>query len=153
MESAQAALLSILQSRRGMLQVLLGHNDWVTGLDYSSDGKTLASSSFDGVTYLWDASDPQNPVQLKRLEGDGAKFSPNNSVLATSNENEGLIKLWDISNRANPFKIGELPGTGSYFGENIIGSPPRGITSLLVTRMRMTTMLSRYGIYQIRSRQ
>ncbi len=132
MESVQAALLSILQSRRGLLQVLLGHNDWVTGLDYSPDGKTLASSSFDGVTYLWDATDPQNPVQLKKLEGDDARFSPDNNVLATSIEGEGIIKLWDLSNRANPFTIGEFSSTGSSPGQGIIGFSSDG--DYIITR-------------------
>jgi WD40 repeat protein len=132
MESAESALLSVLQSRRGVLQVLLGHNDWVTGVDYSLDGKSLVSSSYDDVTYLWDASDPQNPVQLKELEGDGAKFSPDNTILATSNSSLGLIKLWDISNRANPFEISEFSSTGINPGDGIIGFTSNGHS--LITR-------------------
>ncbi|MEL6402463.1 MAG: WD40 repeat domain-containing protein [Cyanobacteria bacterium J06607_6] len=39
--------------RGELLQTLVGHDGWVLNLEFSPDGKTLASSSFDRTAILW----------------------------------------------------------------------------------------------------
>jgi hypothetical protein len=101
-ESAKSALLTTLQSRRGLLQILPGHTDWVLGLVYSPDGKTIASSSWDNVTFLWDSTDPANPVKLAEMDGHDVAISSDNRIAATAYRDEdynATVFLWDISGR------------------------------------------------------
>ena len=120
-ESAKSALLTTLQSRRGLLQILPGHTDWIMGLVYSNDGKTIASSSWDNVTFLWDSTDPANPVKLAEMDGHDVAISSDNRVAATAfydEESNFTIFLWDISDRSHPSQLGTLSG------QTIIGFTP-----------------------------
>jgi WD40 repeat protein len=113
-ESAKTALLTTLQSRHGLIQVLPGHTDWITSLVYSQDGNTIASSSWDHVTYLWDATDAENPRITAKIEGDDVAISSDNRVAATASfdtDQTAKIVLWDISSRSNPAQLGTLTGT------------------------------------------
>ena len=111
-ESAKSALLTTLQSRHGLVQILPGHIDWVTGLVYSQDGKTIASSSWDFVTYLWDATDPTNPINPIKINGDDVAISPDNRTAATTyyDDSNSQVILWDISDRSHPAELGTLSG-------------------------------------------
>jgi WD40 repeat protein len=35
--------------------VLAGHADWVSSVDFSKDGKFIASSSYDNTIIIWNA--------------------------------------------------------------------------------------------------
>ncbi|MEO6085603.1 MAG: WD40 repeat domain-containing protein, partial [Umezawaea sp.] len=45
------------------------HADTVTALEFSPDGRTLASASADRVTHLWNVDDPAQPLETGRLTG------------------------------------------------------------------------------------
>ncbi len=80
----------------GQIAALTGHGGTITGLDFSPDGLTLASSSRDGTIRLWDVYG-----QAERLILSGhtdrvldVAFSPDGSRVASASW-DGTIRLWD----------------------------------------------------------
>jgi WD40 repeat protein len=69
---------------------------------FSSDGKTMASGSYDGSARLWDVSDPVHPVSRYRIATDrpaairSIALSPDGRLLAAGGEDHA-VELWDIS--------------------------------------------------------
>jgi WD40 repeat protein len=43
------------------IHVLRGHTSWIQGLDFSNDGKFLASASLDGSVKVWNAPPEPQP--------------------------------------------------------------------------------------------
>jgi WD40 repeat protein len=79
------------------MTTLRGHRDWIVGVKFSPDGKTLASAGYEGAANLWDAQ----TGELKRTyDGQAGKvhsvaFSPDGKTLASGHD-DGTIKLWDV---------------------------------------------------------
>lgn len=75
---------------------LEGHADWVTGVDISADGQTIASASTDNTIKLWQA----NGSLLRTLKGhEGGvlevNFSRDNRMLVSAGFDK-TIRLWDV---------------------------------------------------------
>ena len=75
---------------------LLGHENSVTSVRFSPDGKTLASGSYDKTIKLWDLE----TGQFRNLKGHeksvtSVSFSSDGKTLA-SGSNDGTIKLWNL---------------------------------------------------------
>jgi WD40 repeat protein len=72
----------------------------VTDLQFTSDGKLLASSGIDGTVHLWDTSDLKNPTEKQVLKGHtgfafGVAISPDDRWLVSAGWDD-QIKMWDL---------------------------------------------------------
>lgn len=78
--------------------VLGNHQNIVISTAFSSDGKKIASASYDKTIKIWEVN---SSINLKTLKGHTAeiqsiKFHPKNEVLVSGGW-DGTIKIWDIS--------------------------------------------------------
>ena len=76
--------------------VQIGHQDVVTAVAYSPDGKWIATASWDNTACLWDA---RTGMELRRFEGhsrpvEGVVFSADGKQLLTVSR-DGSTRLWD----------------------------------------------------------
>ena len=98
----------------GSLLHLAGHHDFVSGLDFSPDGATLASGSMDGTIRLWHTADGACigvlPGHLQ--ETTDVSFSPDGRTLASVAQEESL-KLWHLPTLREVFSQ-TLPHAGEH---------------------------------------
>ncbi len=86
---------------RRLIRLLYGHTGYCVSVDFSSDGKLLASASRDGTAILWStqtwnrAQTLQNPDRRSGYVEDVA-FSPNGKTLAMASYG-GNVYLWDVA--------------------------------------------------------
>ncbi|WP_406442064.1 hypothetical protein OHB00_38865 [Streptomyces sp. NBC_00631] len=90
--------------------------DRIDTMDFSPDGRTLATTGDSGRIRLWDVTDPVSPRLLKPLlrgsrNGFGAvAFAPWGHLLAAVEEDRGdAVGLWDVADPAHPRRAGSLP--------------------------------------------
>jgi WD40 repeat protein len=79
---------------------LKGHDLSVWSVAYSSDGRTLASGSYDRAVRLWEAA---TRIERASLTGHGGEvfsvaFSPDGKELASTSWDQ-TVKLWDLAPR------------------------------------------------------
>jgi WD40 repeat protein/tRNA A-37 threonylcarbamoyl transferase component Bud32 len=99
------------QARR----ILRGHEDEVYCVNFSPDGKLLATTSKDKTARFWDTNTWEQKVILRGHtdEVNWAAFSPDGRMVATSSD-DGSVGLWDVATGAN---LGYLiQGTVHVFG-------------------------------------
>jgi WD40 repeat protein len=77
-------------------RTLKGHSGWVTGVAFSSDGRRLASGSWDQTVKFWDVPTGQelSTVGTKLKEVQALAFRPDGRWLATENSNY-TVTFWD----------------------------------------------------------
>jgi WD40 repeat protein len=86
----------------GKLARSIDHQSFVTDVDFSPVGKTLASGTHDSSARLWDLQTGRDIGALGAI-GPGewpsivhsVRFSPDGKSLATGDE-DGLVRLWDV---------------------------------------------------------
>ncbi|QIS13590.1 hypothetical protein [Nocardia arthritidis] len=93
---------------------LTGHTAHVDYVSVSHDGKTMASTSQDRTTRLWDIADPDHPTALATITAHSdtvgrAAFAPGDRILATPGEDDS-IQLWDLADRRAPAPLARLTG-------------------------------------------
>jgi WD40 repeat protein len=79
-------------------RTLKGHSGWVTGVAFSSDGRRLASGSWDQTVKFWDVPTGQelNTVGKKVKEVQALAFSRDGHWLAAENSKD-IVTLWDAT--------------------------------------------------------
>ncbi|NEP08594.1 MAG: WD40 repeat domain-containing protein [Okeania sp. SIO4D6] len=78
---------------------LSGHKGWVYAVAISSDGKTLASSSYDGTIKIWNLSNGKllHTINAHADAIESLAMSPDGKILASGSW-DNRIKLWNIAN-------------------------------------------------------
>jgi WD40 repeat protein len=85
---------------------LPGHPDGAWRVEFSPDGKQLATGGADGTVKLWDLASRQEVAHLATDEGIlSVSFSPKGDLLATASDEQ--VWLWDAQTSA---KLRRLPG-------------------------------------------
>ena len=88
------------QVQAGSLQrYLLGHNQYVTGVAFSPDGKYIATGSDDASLILWQVQGGSLERKIEASIGGitSVDFSSTNLLLAASS-GDGIVGLWQVSN-------------------------------------------------------
>jgi WD40 repeat protein len=77
---------------------LRGHHDWVWGVEFSRDGKLVATASADGTAGVWDVSSGARVLTLRGSLNaiNTAVFSPDGRSLATAGA-DGTLRIWNAS--------------------------------------------------------
>ncbi|MGW7540855.1 WD40 repeat domain-containing protein [Streptomyces sp. NPDC054770] len=109
-ESTQVNMLG--DQNKPLATVLTGHEGQVNTVDFSPDGRELASADSKGVIRLWDTAGTGTPTALgEPLHGFhkplwGVVFSPDGHFLAAAGE-DGTIRRWDIRDPRHPTGLGD----------------------------------------------
>ena len=77
---------------------LRGHEDWVTSAQFSADGKTVLTASWDNTARLWDVASGQ---ELRALRGHeegvtSAQFSADGNTVLTASWDK-TARLWEVA--------------------------------------------------------
>ncbi|MGH7169830.1 MAG: sigma-70 family RNA polymerase sigma factor, partial [Gemmataceae bacterium] len=86
--------------------VRLRHPNWVNGVAFTPDGKTLASAGWRGEIRLWESA---SGVEIACLRGhkhtvDGVTFSADGKTLVSAG-GDGMIRVWDVLSRQGRFSV------------------------------------------------
>jgi WD40 repeat protein len=89
-------------------RVLTGHPDLIHDLDFSPDGKTLASCGYDKLIKLWDVASGKE-IRTLREHSDSVyavRFSPDGKLLASAAADRA-VKLWEAASGRLLYTLGE----------------------------------------------
>jgi WD40 repeat protein/serine/threonine protein kinase len=100
----------------GTERSLVGHSDFVSGIDFSPDGNLIATGGVDAQIKLWDAATAENIATLTghMEEVTDLAFSPDGRTLASVGIKES-VRLWHIASRRELLSI-KMPLAGFCIG-------------------------------------
>jgi len=115
------------------VRIFTGHTEFISAIECSPDGKTLASADGGGTIIFWDIA---QGTLIKRCRGHGRggiwslSFSVESTVLVSGGA-DGTVRVWDIAVPTDPYKNdGEVVGTGGQADATRVGvagvQPPQG---------------------------
>jgi WD40 repeat protein len=102
---AVAAIYALTRSGAPPFEELRGHNRPVSVIDWSSDGRFIASGSYDQTVRLWDAASGNEIMSLPGISGAvmSLAFSSDSQLLAAG-AHDYRLHVWEIpSGREIPF--------------------------------------------------
>ncbi|ONI77936.1 repetative protein [Actinosynnema sp. ALI-1.44] len=77
-----------------------GHSAPVTHIAFRSDGRRLATCSYDGSVLIWDTSEPARPAPLDRLRHrrlvNGSAWNPVTPALLATASADKTVALWQV---------------------------------------------------------
>ncbi len=88
---------------------LAGHKDIVYALDFSPDGKSLASAGYDRVIRVTDTSGDKAPVLELKDHSDtvyGLAWHPGGALLASAGADRA-VKVWDVASGKRLYTLGD----------------------------------------------
>jgi len=90
---------------------LLGHTGGVPGVEFSPDGRTIASTGKDGVIRIWDSRTGKLlqawEGQGQHLEGQTVCFSPDGRWLASGNYQNDQVLVWALDDGRRVLALGD----------------------------------------------
>ncbi|MFD5874667.1 hypothetical protein [Streptomyces sp. NPDC060322] len=92
------------------------HKDYVSAVEFSPDGRTLATGSSDETIALWDISDPAHPTESARLNGhtstvETLRFAADGRSIVSADWDR--IIQWDLVGGGTPRAVATLGGKAS----------------------------------------
>jgi WD40 repeat protein len=101
--------LELLEAATGNLTVrLAGHSRDLWALEFSKDGKSLASVGAEGV-FLWDVETGRRLFQVGNRAGRAVRISPDGRYFA-SGADDGTVVLWDAKTGGETRSMSFRPG-------------------------------------------
>jgi WD40 repeat protein len=117
--SLNETIIQLWNSEGKLIKTFQGHTDRIENIEFSPDGKVLASTSNDNTIKLWNLNGELLSTLPHKDIAHIIKFSPNGKIIASANisDNGNLVKLWNLN--------GELLNILSHDGgiDNIKFSP------------------------------
>ena len=91
-----------------LIRTLAGHQNTISQIKYSPDGKLIASAGWDNSIKLWDAENGKLRATLRHTDGvNSIAFSSDGQILVSGSEDK-TIKIWNLT--AQPKLIKTLTG-------------------------------------------
>jgi WD40 repeat protein len=85
---------------------MMKHNQPINAIALSSDGRYMATASWDGYARIWDLKSESTPILLRHDDKvEGVAFNFDGTSLATASS-DGYATVWDIDTRNEILKIG-----------------------------------------------
>lgn len=92
-DAVPAEPLPVVRTFRVIDRIVHGH--WITSIDFSPEGKRIATASRDRTVVIWSADEQRELVTFRGHEAPVActRFSPDGTLLA-SGDGDGVVKVW-----------------------------------------------------------